>query len=133
MQFLIHYRPLVFPDKSPTDDYILFYIHLPNHMIETLSIIFISMVIGQVWIILIQPEYILDWIGKYIDMAIRFPRLHKLLTCSVCMAGQAALWIYPASLAVKCSGYPACFFIFVRSGSPFLHCYLCDMGDGFGQ
>jgi hypothetical protein len=57
-------------------------------------IIFISMVIGQVWIILIQPEYILDWMGKYIDMAIRFPRLHKLLTCSVCMAGQTSLWLY---------------------------------------
>ena len=78
-------------------------------MIEAISIIFISMVIGQVWIMLIQPEYILDWMGKYIDMAIRFPRLHKLLTCSVCMAGQAALWIYPISMALKCRNYPNCF------------------------
>ena len=78
-------------------------------MIELLSIIFISMVIGHVWIILIQPEYILDWMGRYIDMAMRFPRLHKLLTCSVCMAGQCALWIYPISLYFRCVGYPDCF------------------------
>jgi hypothetical protein len=59
-----------------------------------IGIIFFSMVIGQVWVMLIQPEFILDWIGKYIDMTIRYRRIHKLLTCSVCMAGQISLWLY---------------------------------------
>ena len=59
-----------------------------------IAICFFSMVIAQVWIILIQPDYILDFMGSVIDRTMKYKRLHKLLTCSTCLAGQISLWWY---------------------------------------
>lgn len=52
------------------------------------------MILGQVWIILIQPDYLLDFMGSVIDKTMRWPKIHHLLTCSTCMAGQISLWWY---------------------------------------
>lgn len=62
------------------------------------NIIFISvvsMMIGQVWIVLIQPDFLFDFMGKYIDMTMKWRKVHHLLICSTCIAGQVSLWWYP--------------------------------------
>ena len=56
------------------------------------SIILISMIIAQVYVLMLEPRYLLDWLCVYIE---RLPKkLQKLLTCSTCMAGQLSLWAY---------------------------------------
>lgn len=59
-----------------------------------IHIILSSMIIGQVWIILIQPDYLLDFMGSVIDRTMKWPKVHHLLTCSTCIAGQISLWWY---------------------------------------
>ncbi len=78
-------------------------------MLESAIVVFMSMVLGQTWIIITQPGYLFDFMGGVIDKAHKVPKLHKLLTCSTCMAGQFALWIYPIQLLIRCTGYPDCF------------------------
>jgi hypothetical protein len=76
------------------------------------------MVLGQVWKIITQPDYLFDFMGPVIDKTQRIRKLHKLLTCSTCMAGQFALWIYPVRLAIQCAGWPHCF---LDTYDPVLH------------
>src|SRR5688500_17136563 len=62
-------------------------------MSELMLIIFLSSVFAQVWVILIQPDMILDFVGPAIDK-IKNEKIKHLVTCSVCMSGQLAMWIY---------------------------------------
>jgi hypothetical protein len=62
-------------------------------MPELALTIFLSMVFAQVWVMLIQPDFILDFMGPVIDK-IKSQKIKHLLTCSTCMSGQFALWFY---------------------------------------
>ncbi len=57
------------------------------------TVILASMIGAQVYVLLLEPRYILDWLGQYIE---RLPkRLQKMLTCADCMSGQLSLWLFP--------------------------------------
>jgi|GEM_PF-5142473 len=62
-------------------------------LLDYLTIIIVCTVIGQVWVLLIQPEMLFDFMGQFIDL-VKNKKLHKLLVCNVCLSGQLALWVY---------------------------------------
>lgn len=53
-----------------------------------------SMVFAQVYVLMLEPRYLLDWLGPIIE-SIPYDKIRKLLTCSTCMAGQISLWSFP--------------------------------------
>lgn len=61
-------------------------------MLTAIGIAFCAMILGQVYVLLLEPRMILDWLAQLTERM--HPRLAKLLTCSTCMAGQIALWAY---------------------------------------
>jgi hypothetical protein len=59
------------------------------------GLIFSAMILAQVYVLMLEPRYLLDWLGPWIE---RLPdKLAKLLTCATCMAGQLSLWLYPVT------------------------------------
>ena len=64
-------------------------------MLELALIIFLSMVLGQVWVILIQPDMLFDFAGPWIDK-VKNGKINHMLKCPTCMSGQFSLWIYLA-------------------------------------
>lgn len=62
-------------------------------MTDYILIIFLSSVLGQVWLMLLQPYMLFDFVGPWIDR-IKNEKINHMLKCSVCMSGQFALWIY---------------------------------------
>ena len=61
---------------------------------DVLTIIILSVPLAISWTqFLIAEDGILEEIGNRIDK-IESKKIHKLLTCSVCLSGQASLWLY---------------------------------------